>query len=182
MMKTIGTWAKMLIFVMMGALSLTSCDKDEMKAANLDGTWEGDFFMTYENDFGLWNATSTVIEFHQKPFKNYGIGYQTDFYPIGCPVQQTFFEFDWSVDNGDITLVYPTNPALNTVIRGYRMSSSTFYGRIGDTKKQFSLRKVEDYDWGIYSDRVNQYYYSRTRSAADTDNDTKNVKRVIPNE
>ena len=172
MMKKITSWAKMLIFVLVGALSLTSCDKDDMKAANLDGTWEGDFFMEYLSPSGiLYHAKSTMIRFDQKPFKNYGVGYQIDYYPKGCPVLIAFHEFDWSVEDGIVTMVYPTEPELNIRIYDYRMSSTSFHGVIekGASKTAFSLDKVEDPDWGEYSDRVGTYYYAKPRPAAEAD-------------
>ena len=170
-MKSIYTWAKMLIFVMVGALSLTSCDKDEMKAANLDGTWEGDFFMELKHNGIIYHAASTMIRFDHKPFESYGVGYQIDYFSKGCPFPTTFHEFDWSIDNGVITMVYPTEPSLNITITNYRMSSTSFHGVIekGGVQTAFSLEKVESPEWGEYSSYIDTYYYAKPRTGADAD-------------
>lgn len=176
MKKTFYSWASMLILVLVGGLSLTSCDSDEMKAMNLDGTWEGKMGMYFENTSGYWDADYSVIEFHQKPFTNHGYGYQIDYYSgYKCPIRSYFSEFDWSVTDGVVTLVFPDNPDLNTQIYDYRMTSSYFTGFIGPKKYCFKLEKVSDWNWGEYQDRVSSdhYYYSRERKEIDTTSEPK---------
>ncbi len=178
-MKSIYAWAKMLIFVMVGALSLTSCDKDEMKASNLDGTWEGNFFMFYETNDGVrtkrWMADYTVLEFVNTPFTNYGKGYQIDYFtstygkPGGCPIPEQFSYFKWEINDGNITLVYEDRAYLNTVIYDYHMSRTSFYGSIGDSMNQFTMTKVENYDWGTYQSYIDTYYYAKPRTGAEAD-------------
>lgn len=165
MKKTISSWASMLIIVLLGGLSLTSCDRDDMQASELSGTWQGDFGMVFETKNDIWRAEFTVLEFHKKPFSNYGYGFQWDeFSARGCPIPYQRWEFDWSVKDGVITMIYPQNHDLDIEIYDYRMTSNYFSGRIGSSKEHFTLYKIDSWEWGNMG---NSYYYAKERNTLD---------------
>ena len=90
----------MLTAVMLAALSFsfTSCE-DESIASSLQGTWEGNMYISSEWNGRVYNATYTEIEFLLDPFRyTKGSGYWVDHYS-GAPWDYIANHIDWRVDD-----------------------------------------------------------------------------------
>lgn len=143
--------------------------EEPQNATSFDGTWQGNFFMFYEDDIHTkrWMADYTVLEFVNSPFTNHGKGYQIDYFtstygrPGGCPIPERFLYFTWEINDGNIALVYTDNQDLNTVIYDYHISGNKMSGYIGNTNNLFSMTKIEDYDWEIYQKYIDTYSSSK---------------------
>ena len=212
-MKKFYTYLAAMMMILAG-FSLTSCEDDDVdRAIDLSGAWTGDMGMFVEVDYinGSvdYNAYRTDIEFtpHSK-YSTHGEGYQVDYYDHPCPYRYTCYNFQWTVDNGQIILRYYDNPELNATIYDYRLTSSIFDGRIGNTR--FTLDKLRDfyrywdnyysgswssyfyitwdgsysYYWNdtpyYYGDYYDDYYYVNKRLDTENVNDTVKVKEKLP--
>lgn len=155
MMKKFNTlW--MALCTVVAAATLTSCDEDLSRSVTLSGEWRGDFGMFYDYEYYgrvyTFDSYDTRIVFYpDHDYATYGYGKEVDYYEQG-PYAYQYYRFRWYMDRGNLYLEYPYDPSLNTVIRDYHMSSSSFYGYFGDTSNRFYLRKIADYyDWGYYN-------------------------------
>lgn len=152
------------------SLGLSSCDEDQERAAYLSGEWTGDMGMYFSTGNYDYQAAYTDIRFI--PYDSYsasGEGEQIDYFDRPCPIRYQSFYFRWSIDNGRISLFYPYDSQLNTVIYDYSMRDGHFYGWIDGTR--FSLVKLVDYDyWNLYGDNYygyeyyDDYYYAKSRN------------------
>lgn len=208
-MKKFYTYLAAMMMILAG-FSLTSCEDDDVdRAIDLSGAWTGDMGMFVEVDYingsVIYDAYRTDIEFtpHNK-YSTHGEGYQVDYYDRHCPYRYTCYYFQWTIDNGRIILRYYDNPELNATIYDYRLTSSIFDGRIGNTK--FTLDKTADfyrwdryygdvvwdsylyigwngsyyYDDYYYTGNYDDYYYVNKRLDTENVNDTVKVKEKLP--
>ena len=154
----------MLTAVMLVALSFsfTSCE-DESIASSLQGTWEGNMYISSEWNGRVYNATYTEIEFLLDPFRyTKGSGYWVDHYS-GAPWDYIANHIDWRVDDQVIT-VYFREENTSIQIYDYRLSDNYFRGTIYDNGNyvDFSLVHTSspnweyEYDYWGYDD---WYYY-----------------------
>lgn len=154
----------MLTAVMLAALSFsfTSCE-DESIASSLQGTWEGNMYISSEWNGRVYNATYTEIEFLLDPFRyTKGSGYWVDHYS-GAPWDYIANHIDWRVDDQVIT-VYFREENTSIQIYDYRLSDNYFRGTIYDNGNyvDFSLVHTSspnweyEYDYWGYDD---WYYY-----------------------
>ena len=138
----------MMALMAMLAFSFTSCDDDDYIARTLEGTWEGDMYVSYYFDYydKYYDASYSEICFLRDPYRYAsGDGY-----------------------NGNIR-VYFVEDRSEVVIYNYALNDSYFTGYIdlGDGGRQkFNLRHVSSPNWGSYywgydsSYYYDHYYYS----------------------
>ena len=124
-----------MAFVALMPFLLTSCDEDEELAIHLDGIWQGDFGMdspvAYSEVEFIWDSGA------------HGHGYQYDYDIYDRQVAE--WQFNWSVDRGNIYFTYPYYSDMDLVIYDYLMKDQLFIGYFSanhyDTDK-VTLHKV----------------------------------------
>lgn len=139
--------------IMLAALSFsfTSCE-DEAIASTLQGTWEGNMYISSEWDGRVYNATYTEIEFLPSSFSyTSGSGYWVDHYS-GAPWDYIANHIDWRVDDQVIT-VYFREEKTSIQIYDYRLNDKYFKGTIYDngTYVDFSLVHTSSPNWDEYN-------------------------------
>lgn len=164
MKKKITTIMTMFLLAIT-SLGLTSCE-DEAIASTLEGTWEGNMYISSEWNGRVYDATYTEIEFLLDPFRfTKGSGYWVDHYS-NAPWDYIACHIDWRVDNGCITVYFREEDSQIT-IEDYRLSDNLFTGTIYDYDKRvkFALRHTsspnweDEYDYWGYDD----WYYGWSR-------------------
>lgn len=136
---------------------VTSCDDDEKMAMELSGDWSGEFYSCYEYYYKQETeprkeyASQTYMQFIPNHMfgSTRGTGYELDIYNDG-PIEYMYYEFDWKIEDGVISLRYFDNPDLNIDIYDYRLDYHRFKGFFGKKKYSFELYSVDDYDWNPY--------------------------------
>lgn len=171
--------ARKYLAMMAAAISmlgcLTSCmDDDTEEAMALSGVWKGDFGMSYTYEYRghvrTYDADFTRVEFVPAyQYATHGEGYQYDYYVEG-PYEYQYFEFEWHIKNGCISLEYygRENSDLNTYLNDYHMDNDYFSGYFPGGMK-FRMYKVADhYDWTPYVniDRYPRENWDRYESRA----------------
>lgn len=147
--------------------SLTSCDEDVLIADTLEGTWEGNMYVSSYYNGRDYYATRTEITFLIDPFRfTRGSGYWVDYYS-GAPWDYVANHIDWRVDNREI-IVYFIEDETSVVISDYHLSDSYFTGYIadGDNDVNFKLRHIDSPNWNSYNrwgydGWHSSYYWSR---------------------
>lgn len=171
-MKKLLTYALVMMMSMMATATLTSCEDDDQYEADLliSGDWQGYLGEFYRDRWGLsGNTYQTVIRFNGRGAgSTSGRGYEVD-YDTRSPYRDyAYCEFQWSIVQGQITLLYDDSAWSPVYIYDYHLSSSRFYGYMDDGTRrsiQFDFRNVRFDDWdryhsGYYWD--DDYYYSRS--------------------
>ena len=142
-----------IITVCMTALmtiSFTSCE-DEMIADTLQGTWEGNMYVTHAWNNRVYQSVYSEIEFLLDPFRyTSGSGYWVDYYS-NAPWDYIANHIDWHVDNEVIT-VYFREEGSRLYIRNYHLDNNRFAGEIydGDNYVKFSLLHTSSPNWDTY--------------------------------
>jgi len=158
----------MLLLTMTATLSLTSCDTDDSIGYTLEGTWQGNLYMTCTYDGVTYQSTYTEICFLSDPYRySSGYGYWADHYNtyIGG-YNYVGSRFSWRVINGDIH-IYFYDDDTEIWIEDYRLNDRHFMGRIyyGDTFVDFDLVHVDSPHWDNYYFYDSYYgYYNRTNA------------------
>ncbi|MBQ6204917.1 MAG: hypothetical protein IJK46_12600 [Prevotella sp.] len=171
----------LLTMVAIAALSFTftSCDEDEAIAYTLDGTWEGNIYVSHRWDGRYYDASHSYIYFDRDIYRNArGYGYWVDEYrnaPWGSYIAN---HISWKVRNRDI-IVYFEEDDYEVTIYDYSLNDRYFEGYIYtyDNKKvSFSLRKTSSrnwdnyyYGWDYWGDYYwnDYYYYGKQNSVVD---------------
>lgn len=165
----------MLMMAMMAltATTMTSCDEDSMIAYTLEGTWQGNMYVSSYYGGRNYYATQTEITFDRDPFRwSSGYGYWVDYYS-NAPWDYVANHITWRVDNTNIVVDFRED-GNSVVISDYRLNDNFFTGYIADNGNnvKFSLHHISSPNWDNYRywgyDGWNDYYYySRaTRSEA----------------
>lgn len=95
-MKKFTSLVPMLLIAMM-ALSLTSCDKDDMISYSLEGTWRGDMKQRSTFNGKTYNVSYTELFFETDVFRTAtGHGKWIDFYS-GAPYDYFASNIKWKV-------------------------------------------------------------------------------------
>ena len=130
-----------IITVCMTALmtiSFTSCE-DEMIADTLQGTWEGNMYVTHAWNNRVYQSVYSEIEFLLDPFRyTSGSGYWVDYYS-NAPWDYVANHIDWTVRNG-VIYVHFVEENSDIQIHDYSLSGSYFTGRIYMGSKFVDLR------------------------------------------
>ncbi len=181
-MKKVFSKITMIMLAML-AFTFTSCEDEEI-AQNLAGNegriWSGYISRYYSDRYG-WSGDHyrTVIEFVGDPWRwTKGTGYEVD-YDTSDPYKRYWYsEFDWSVDDGVITLFYADTGYKPVKIYNYRLNNNYFEGFMDDgtyDQIEFRLRLTEDFDWNSYN---SHYPYYAPRKSASASNDAPAPQKV----
>ena len=170
-MKKLSILLSMLLFATM-TITFTSCDDDADIAYTLEGTWQGNMYMSSSYSGRTYDATSSEVCFSQDPYAySSGTGYWVDYYS-NAPRDYLAYHITLTVRNR-IIYVHFYEDGSDIEIRDYRLSDNRFTGRIymGDSFVDFSLRHVSspnwnDYGWG-YDYWYDDYYYGKPSLGAE---------------
>lgn len=170
-MKKFYTYMLIMLSMMAMTTTLTSCESDDQYEADLliRGDWQGYLGTYYRDRWGLaGNTYETVIHFvGQNQGVTSGMGYEVD-YDTRSPFNDyAYCEFQWSIVNGRITLIYEDSQWNPVYIYDYRLTGSRFYGYMDDGTTRNIRFDLTNVNFGYWSDYRGGYYYSRqTRAAA----------------
>ena len=169
-----------LIVLFIGLISLQSCD--ENIADTLEGTWEGNMYVSSVYDGMTYNATHTRICFLKDPFRyTSGGGYWVDYYS-GAPWDYVANHIDWEVRNRTI-YVHFIEENYNIRISNYRIDDDWFYGTLidGDTPIRFELYHTTSPNWNQYKhwgwDDYN-YYYSKSLNGKTPEKPRRTIRPI----
>lgn len=158
---------KTIMMALMATLtfSLSSCDDDIYIARTLEGTWEGDMYVSYYSDFydRYYDASYSEICFLRDPYTYAsGDGYWVDYYnDYGWSRNYIANHIHWEVNNGNIR-VYFVEENSDVIIYNYSLTDSYFTGYIDlydGGRQKFNLRHVSSPNWGSYSWGYDSRYY-----------------------
>ena len=160
----------MMMLAMMGLMtvSLTSCEDEEI-ARTLEGTWQGNMYISCRYGGREYDATYTEITFLKDPNRySSGSGYWVDYYS-GAPWDYVANHINWSVDYGTIHIHF-IEEGSRISIRDDRLNRDRFWGYISDGNNDvdFELYCVDrpnynSYRWGFSDWYYGDYSWSRTR-------------------
>ncbi len=133
-------------------VTLSSCDKDAVKALVLDGTWTGYIETYYQDRWGVTSNTFRTTMYFQQESIYGGIGYEVD-YDLNHPYQDYYYcEFTWTVRDRTIYINYADS--WNTVrIYDYNLNLYSFRGYMDDGTHRdiyFDLSPTSNFDWQPY--------------------------------
>ena len=161
-MKKIKTMLAMAMTALC-AMTFSACDEDDEIAYTLEGTWEGNMYVSMMYDGMVYDATYTELCFSRDPYRySSGSGYWIDYYNYG-PWGRNYVanHMQWNVSGGVIN-VYLVEEGTYVQIHDYRLSDNYFVGNIyyGDQRVSFKMRHTSspnwnDFYWGW------DYYYSK---------------------
>lgn len=145
-----------MAFMVLVAMTFTSCDEDAEIAYTLEGTWSGNMYVSMEYDGRVYDATYSELCFSRDPYRySSGTGYWVDHYNNGPWGSYIANHIDWEVNNGVID-VYLIEEGTRVQIYDYHLSDNYFVGTIyyGDQRVNFRLRHTSspnwyDYDYGF---------------------------------
>jgi len=149
-MKKFNTFFTVLMTAML-SFSLVGCDEDEEIAYTLEGTWQGDMYVSYAYDGYIYDAAYSEICFLRDPYTySSGQGYWVDYYS-NAPWDYVANHIEWNVRNG-IIQVYFVEDRSYVEIADYRLSDNYFTGTIydGGSYVDFRLRHVSSPNWNDY--------------------------------
>ncbi|MFA4182544.1 hypothetical protein [Xylanibacter rodentium] len=155
-MKKVYNYIMVMMLVTFTALSLTSCQDDDVdQAYDMNGIWQGTIEgMYYHDRYGRDGRWDTEIQFVQDgDFSRGGYGEEVDYSYDTHRIYSS--QFYWEVRNGRILLEY--DDGYSVIIRDYELypvgSGMRFRGffddyKTGEPMASFSLVKVSDWtDW-----------------------------------
>lgn len=132
----------MIMIMTVGAMTMTSCDDDQIVGMKIEGVWEGQMW----NDCGSSNITR--FQFIGDTFRfTKGTGYWVDYY---SHLDYYADRIRWEVRDGAI-YIHSFNDRIVYTIFDYHISDYYFEGWISDdygNESKFRLRKIADTtDW-----------------------------------
>lgn len=166
-MKTINILFRRLTLTLVAVFALgmlTSCDEDIAQARVLSGEWRGNFGMYYDytnrngQTYTFDSYDTRLVFYPNSEYSARGWGKQVDYYASG-PYTYQYYRFYWEIRDGIVYLSYPQDPNLDVAIADYVMDNGYFAGRFVNTGTRFSLTKLADFDWSVYTGDYG--YYSR---------------------
>ena len=181
------TW--IMAFMAIFAFTLVSCDDDEEIARTLEGTWQGDMYVTSYWGDRYYDATSTEICFLRDPYRySEGTGYWVDYYNdrYWGDYDYVASHIEWTVNWGTIR-VYFVEDDDYVEIYNYSLDYDYFTGYIETAnggRQKFNLRHVSSPNWGgyYYGGYDSYYYYGNSTTmqrAPAKDNALERPKRVF---
>lgn len=184
-MKKITTLMTLALMAVL-TLSFTSCDEDDDIAYTLEGTWQGNMYVSSEWNGRVYDATYSEICFLRDPYRySSGTGYWVDYYSdYGWGRNYVANHIEWNVNYGRIE-IYFVEERTTIFIEDYSLNNSYFEGTIydGSNYVDFSLRHVTSPNWNSYYYGWDNYYYSKegnTWTRANTDSlKTDAPKRIF---
>ncbi len=152
-MKRFHTLMTMVAIAML-SFTVTSCDEDEAIAYTLEGTWEGNVYVSHKWKGQYYDAYYSYISFDRDPRANAaGYGYWVDKYEDAPWGDYFASRINWWVDNLDIVIDFVDDDYRVRIDRNYSLSEHRFSGTIFtyDNKKvRFDLVKTSSPNWNNY--------------------------------
>lgn len=177
-MKRIAAFMTMTLITVL-ALTLTSCDEDSEIAYTLEGTWEGNMYVSSTYNGRTYDATYSEICFSRDPYTySSGTGYWVDHYSnTGWGRNYVANHIEWTVSNSRIQ-VYFVEENATIWIEEYRLNDNYFKGTIydGNNTVDFSLTHTSSPNWNDYDYGYDNYNYVKTRSENGTNSTEKPVR------
>lgn len=186
-MKKIFTYAWIMLIAMTAAITLNSCERDDQYEADLliSGDWQGYLGEYYSDRWGLTGTEyETVMHFDGRGAgSTSGRGYQVDYNTRSRYRDFAYCGFQWSIVQGQITLIYDDAEWTPVYIYDYSLSASRFRGYMDDGTRRtikFDLQNLYFNDWGRYNNSYynDDYYYVRGANAAALPTVTDNGKSI----
>lgn len=184
------TW--IFAFMAVFAFTLSSCDDDDEIARTLEGTWQGDMYVSAYYDNRYYDATRTEVCFLRDPYRySEGTGYWVDYYNdrYWGGYNYVASHIEWQVNYGTIRIYFVEEDSY-VDIYNYSLDYDYFTGYI-DTynggRQKFNLRHISSPNWNSFDnwgyDYYDPYYYysngtSMQRAKAKDGNGEK-VQRVF---
>ena len=157
-----------MVLITMFSVALVSCDEDAEVAATLNGTWQGNVYVSSRyNDRG-YKASESKVQFNSG--YNSGDGYWVDYYS-NAPYDYQASHITWQVRNSNIYIHF-IEENTDIVIYNYSLSDDRLSGYIRtNTGKDLTITLYHTYspNWDDYN--YNNYYsdgyygYAKSRSA-----------------
>lgn len=157
-------------------MALTSCDS--LIATSLEGTWEGDMYVSTYYGNREYYSNRTQIEFARDPYYySAGRGYWVDYYDYGAPWDYDYlaYHFDWSVEN-QVIYIHFLEDNYHAEIHDYHLDDDRFIGYIwyGNEKRRFTLYHTysprwDDFCYYDWNDYYGYPYYSPAAPSAESD-------------
>ena len=189
-MKTITTMMKRAAFMIATvfvAFTMASCeDDDRYIARTLEGTWQGDMYVSTYWDGNYYYASSTEVCFLCDPYRySSGDGYWVDYYndDYWGGYNYVASHIKWEVFNGVIRIDFKEG-GTSVSIYDYSLDDNYFSGYIelyNGERQGFKLYHVTSPNWGAYRNwGYDSYhdYYSNTNSLGMQK--SKSVQREAP--
>lgn len=148
-MKTIRNLILPVMLLVLG-LAFTSCE-DESISSTLEGTWEGNTYMSSVYNGRIYNSSYSYVDFTLDPFRfTKGSGHWVDYYS-NAPWDYIASHIDWQVRNGVIE-VHFVEDGYTVYISNYRLNRNRFVGTIylDDSNWQFNLVHTSSPNWSDY--------------------------------
>lgn len=150
-MKRFHTLMTMVAIAML-SFTVTSCDEDEAIAYTLEGTWEGNIYVSHRYDGRYYDASYSYVYFDRDFSRSAtGYGYWIDEYS-NAPWDYVANHIRWEVRNRDIEVYFEEDDYYVTIYN-YSLSDRYFEGYIYtyDKKKvHFNLVKTSSPNWNNY--------------------------------
>lgn len=140
----------MVAMAAMFSLSLNSCE-DEAIAYTLEGTWEGNMYISSSYNGNDYYSTYSEICFLEDPFEyTSGDGYWVDYYS-NAPWDYVANHIDWTVKNS-VIYVHFVEENSDISIYDYSLNDNRFKGRIydGSTYVDFYLKHTSSPNWNDF--------------------------------
>lgn len=183
MKKYIDIKTIMLALSAMLTFSLTSCDDDDLIARTLEGTWEGDMYVSTYWGNQYYDASYSEICFSRDPYRySSGTGYWIDYYDdysrYGWGRNYIANHIEWEVVNRNIR-VYFVEDKSDVVIYDYALDNAYFTGWIDlydGSRQRFNLRHVASPNWNNYYWGYDDFYYYSNENKLGFDEGMSKVK------
>lgn len=167
-MKKIYSYLLMALMALTSTTVLAGCDRDEMEAWTLDGSWTGYIESYYHDRWGFTGDYYRTTMFFDKRDTYGGTGYEVDYNTRNRYEDYYYCEFDWEVRNGRIIIRYADSKWYPVYIYDYTLNSRYFDGYMDDGTTRdiyFRLEYDKNFDWDGYHRR---YRYAPTRGMSTT--------------
>lgn len=169
------------------SMSFASCDflwnDDDEIAYTLEGTWQGNMYISSKWGDQEYDATYSEICFLRDPYRySSGTGYWVDYYDnYGWGRNYVANHIEWTVDYRTIK-VYFIEERTTIWIEDYRLNDNYFSGIIydGSNRVDFRLRHVSSPNWNDYYYGWDYYYYSKSNDATRAASADKSNSEMMP--
>ena len=180
-MKKITSILAMALTIMMSAM-FSSCDEDDAIAYTLEGTWEGNMYVSMQYDNRVYDATYSELCFSRDPYRySSGSGYWIDHYSYG-PWGRNYVanHINWTVHNGYIEICL-IEEGTYVQIYDYSLSDNYFVGTIyyGDQRVNFRLRHTSSPNWNGYDYGWGYYDYAKSSTIDADTRSTENIEKPV---
>lgn len=141
----------MAMFIAVVSAGFVSCDEDVSIAYTLEGTWEGNMYISSIYNGRTYQSTYTALDFMRDPYSySSGMGYWIDYYS-NAPWDYVANHIEWTVRNR-VIYIHFVEENVNMEIYDYRLSDNHFRGylRDGDNVVEFNMVHTSSPNWSSY--------------------------------